>query len=69
MTLWLNSAGNHVPAHHVTQVQRSIGRSDYVRRDMALKNMIQPLAGEYGMHNNQPQREWKLSGGDQRVLD
>jgi hypothetical protein len=26
-----------------------------VRRDMALKNLIQPLAGEYGMHNNQPQ--------------
>ena len=29
--------------------------SDYVRRDMALKNLIQPLAGEYGMHNNEPQ--------------
>lgn len=39
------------------QVQRTIGTSDYVRRDMALKNLIQPLAGEYGMHNNQPQRE------------
>ncbi|GFH25136.1 uncharacterized protein HaLaN_23050, partial [Haematococcus lacustris] len=37
------------------QVQRTIGRSDYVRRDLALKNLIQPLAGEYGMHNNQPQ--------------
>lgn len=36
-------------------VQRTIGRSDYVRRDLALKNLIQPLAGEYGMHNNQPQ--------------
>jgi hypothetical protein len=36
-------------------VQRTIGRTDYVRRDMALKNLIQPLAGEYGMHNNQPQ--------------
>uniref|UniRef100_A0A7S0WIL9 Uncharacterized protein n=1 Tax=Chlamydomonas leiostraca TaxID=1034604 RepID=A0A7S0WIL9_9CHLO len=36
-------------------VQRTIGVSDYVRRDMALKNLIQPLAGEYGMHNNQPQ--------------
>jgi hypothetical protein len=45
------------PALHHTQVQRTIGRSDYVRRDMALKNLIQPLAGEYGMHNNQPQRE------------
>lgn len=22
---------------------------------MALKNLIQPLAGEYGMHNGQPQ--------------
>ena len=39
------------------QVQRSIGHSDYVRRDIALKNLIQPLAGEYGMHNDQPQRE------------
>ena len=29
-----------------------------MRRDLALKNLIQPLAGEYGMHNNQPQREW-----------
>ena len=37
------------------QVQRTIGVSDYVRRDMALKNLIQPLAGEYGMHNDQPQ--------------
>lgn len=41
--------------HHSSQVQRTIGVSDYVRRDMALKNLIQPLAGEYGMHNNQPQ--------------
>lgn len=39
------------------QVQRTLGVSDYVRRDLALKNLIQPLAGEYGMHNNQPQRE------------
>ena len=37
------------------QVQSSIGHSDYVKRDQALKNLIQPLAGEYGMHNNQPQ--------------
>ncbi|KXZ50812.1 hypothetical protein GPECTOR_15g498 [Gonium pectorale] len=36
-------------------VQRTIGVSDYVRRDLALKNLIQPLAGEYGMHNGQPQ--------------
>jgi hypothetical protein len=36
-------------------VQRTIGLSDYVRRDTALKHLIQPLAGEYGMHNNEPQ--------------
>lgn len=36
-------------------VQKTIGCSDYVRRDLALKNLIQPLAGEYGMHNGQPQ--------------
>ncbi|GAX76758.1 hypothetical protein CEUSTIGMA_g4205.t1 [Chlamydomonas eustigma] len=36
-------------------VQRTIGMSDYVRRDLALKNLIQPLAGEYGMHNGMPQ--------------
>lgn len=34
-------------------VQRTIGVSDYVCRDMALKNLIQPLAGEYGMHNGE----------------
>lgn len=39
----------------VLQVQRTIGQSDYVRRDVALKNLIQPLAGEYGMHNGLPQ--------------
>jgi hypothetical protein len=38
-------------------VQRTIGLSDYVRRDTALKHLIQPLAGEYGMHNNEPQGE------------
>lgn len=37
------------------QVQCSIGHSDYVRRDAALAALIQPLAGEYGMHNNAPQ--------------
>jgi hypothetical protein len=36
-------------------VQSSIGHSDYVRRDTALAALIQPLAGEYGMHNDQPQ--------------
>lgn len=47
------------PCHPATfpQVQRTIGVSDYVRRDLALKNLIQPLAGEYGMHNSMPQRE------------
>ena len=37
------------------QVQSTIGRSDYVRRDNALKGLIQPLAGEYGMHNGEAQ--------------
>ncbi|GFR50020.1 hypothetical protein Agub_g12170 [Astrephomene gubernaculifera] len=41
--------------HCLLMVQRTIGVSDYVRRDTALKNLIQPLAGEYGMHNGQPQ--------------
>lgn len=39
------------------QVQSTIGRSDYERRDGALKGLIQPLAGEYGMHNGQEQGE------------
>lgn len=38
------------------QVQSTIGFSDYVQRDLALKNLIQPLAGEYGMHNSQASR-------------
>ncbi len=37
------------------QVQCTIGRSDYVARDCALKALIQPLAGEYGMHNGEAQ--------------
>ncbi|KAG2424239.1 hypothetical protein HXX76_014623 [Chlamydomonas incerta] len=41
--------------HCLLMVQRTIGVSDYVRRDLALKNLIQPLAGEYGMHNGQQQ--------------
>ena len=45
------------------KVQSTIGRSDYVRRDLALKNLIQPLAGEYGMHNDEPQGE---RGGAER---
>lgn len=39
------------------QVQKTLGRSDYVHRDVCLKNLIQPLAGEYGMHNGQPQQK------------
>lgn len=31
------------------------GGSDYERRDAALAGLIQPLAGEYGMHNGQAQ--------------
>eukprot|EP00951_Prasinocladus_malaysianus_P005584 scaffold39462_cov31-Prasinocladus_malaysianus.AAC.1 len=41
--------------HRSYQVQCGIGASDYVRRDYALKNLIQPLAGEYGMHNGEDQ--------------
>lgn len=37
------------------RIQSTIGCSDYVRRDMALKKLIQPLAGEYGMHNGELQ--------------
>lgn len=37
------------------RVQSTIGITDYVRRDMALKKLIQPLAGEYGMHNDEAQ--------------
>ena len=39
----------------LVQIQSSIGHSDYVKRDQALKGLIQPLAGEYGMHNGQAQ--------------
>ena len=34
-----------------------MGYSDYIQRDEALRNLIQPLAGEYGMHNGEPQGE------------
>eukprot|EP00891_Asterochloris_glomerata_P004175 jgi/Astpho2/4175/e_gw1.00064.44.1_t len=37
------------------KVQCSMGYSDYIQRDEALRNLIQPLAGEYGMHNGEPQ--------------
>lgn len=43
------------------KVQSTIGHSDYVARDMALKNLIQPLAGEYGMHNGQEQGQYSRS--------
>jgi len=36
-------------------VQMTIGETDYCRRDAALARLIQPLAGEYGMHNGAPQ--------------
>lgn len=36
-------------------MQCTIGRSDYAARDGALKALIQPLAGEYGMHNGEAQ--------------
>ena len=49
-------------------VQRTIGASDYVRRDAALKNLIQPLAGEYGMHNGQAQGAVPLSWSQFRQL-
>ena len=42
--------------------QCTIGTTDYVRRDMALKKLIQPLAGEYGMHNDEPQGEGRVWG-------
>jgi len=36
------------------KVQCTIGATDYVRRDECLRSLIQPLAGEYGMHNGEP---------------
>ena len=50
-----SSAAHHLSLHIRWQVQSTIGQSDYVRRDMALKHLIQPLAGEYGMHNGEQQ--------------
>jgi hypothetical protein len=37
------------------RLQCAIGNSDFLRRDAALKKLIVPLAGEYGMHNGEPQ--------------
>jgi hypothetical protein len=42
-------------AQVVLMVQKSIGHSDYERRDEALRRLIVPLAGEYGMHNGEQQ--------------
>jgi hypothetical protein len=36
------------------KVQCTLGATDYVRRDECLRSLIQPLAGEYGMHNGEP---------------
>lgn len=36
----------------VLQVQLSIGATDYEKRDAALKLLIRPLAGEYGMRSD-----------------
>jgi hypothetical protein len=36
------------------RVQQTIGYSDYARRDAALARLVQPLAGEYGLHAGEP---------------
>jgi hypothetical protein len=36
------------------QVQLTAGQSDYERRDQCLQRLVQPLAGEYGLHANEP---------------
>jgi hypothetical protein len=38
----------------VLKVQMTIGHTDYDRRDIALQNLIQPLAGEYGINIDMP---------------
>lgn len=38
----------------VLQVQMTLGVSDYERRDQCLQRLIQPLAGEYGLHAGEP---------------
>ena len=40
----------------VLQVQLSIGSTDYEKRDAALKLLIRPLAGEYGMRSDETLR-------------
>jgi len=36
------------------KVQNTLGSSDYEARDAALAHLIQPLAGEYGLHHSIP---------------
>ena len=38
----------------VLAVQLTVGETDYVQRDNALAALIQPLAGEYGLHADTP---------------
>ena len=38
----------------VLKVQNTLGSSDYEARDTALAHLIQPLAGEYGLHHSIP---------------
>ena len=61
-TLRLAWSHSHHPHACGVQVQCTIGRSDYVARDGALKALIQPLAGEYGMHNGEAQGASRVSG-------
>lgn len=59
------------------QVQMTAGISNYERRDQCLQRLIQPLAGEYGLHAGEPLgkthralfREWyeSVMGGDQTL--
>ena len=38
----------------VLKVQCTLGSSEYEARDACLQNLIQPLAGEYGLHQGDP---------------
>jgi hypothetical protein len=61
----------------VLQVQKTLGLSDYERRDQCLQRLIQPLAGEYGLHADEPLgkthrtlfREWfeSVMGGEESL--
>merc|ERR1719387_2042573 len=56
------------------QVQMTAGQSDYESRDQCLQRLMQPLAGEYGLHAEEPLgkthrtlfREWyeSVTGGE-----